>query len=181
MVQSGDSRGPRRPRFSLPKSPTFLLPKRPTVTKPWKAASESAVPEENRGAAQPGTTEPRKRLLAVDDDAAIRNLVAKIAERAGFACDVATDGGDAIEKISTVNGRGYALILLDLMMPNISGFDVIQHLRLHQPELLSRVVVLSAVSRITDERICRDRIRDVIHKPFDIHELGAYLKRAVEA
>src|ERR1044071_9795066 len=54
------------------------------------------------------------RVLVVDDEPAIRALVAKIVERAGFSVDVVADGQEPVEKVGKSD---YAVIVLDLMMP----------------------------------------------------------------
>ena len=84
------------------------------------------------------TTDPPKVLLA-DDDPAIRPLIAAICKRLGFVCDTAEDGEVALEKIRS---EEYDLVVVDLMMPKVNGFQVIEVLR----ELPRRpaVIVLTA-------------------------------------
>ena len=62
------------------------------------------------------------------------------------------------------------------MMPGINGFEFIDHLKEHAPDLLEKVIVLTASPKVDDERISRDRIRGVMHKPFDIEELARALQ-----
>ena len=69
---------------------------------------------------------PHSRVLVVDDEPAIRALIAKIVQRAGFVVDTARDGAEAIEKL---DGGDYSVLVIDLMMPNIDGYDVIDHVR----------------------------------------------------
>ena len=64
--------------------------------------------------------------LVVDDEPAIRALVAKIIDRAGLPVDTAASGQEAIEKLDR---RPYAVLVVDLMMPQIDGYGVIDHLR----------------------------------------------------
>src|SRR5437762_3313848 len=66
------------------------------------------------------------RVLVVDDEAAIRALVAKIIERVGFLVDTARDGREAIEKLQAAE---YEVLVIDLMMPNVDGYGVIDFLR----------------------------------------------------
>jgi two-component system NtrC family response regulator/two-component system response regulator AtoC len=158
----------------------------PQVSKPrparTAAASSVTRPRTLPGAPFPQAAEPepetRCRILIVDDDEPIRVLLSRIVQRQGFAADLCADGGEAIQRIGSIGGEAYVLILLDLMMPGINGFEFLEHLKKHQPELLERVIVLTASPKIDDQRITRERIRDVIHKPFDIHELSLYIQRA---
>ena len=69
---------------------------------------------------------PKARVLVVDDEPAIRALVTKIVERAGFPVDSARDGADALDKLQA---QEYAVLVVDLMMPNLDGYGLIQRLK----------------------------------------------------
>lgn len=109
------------------------------------------------------------RALVVDDDAAIRFMVGKILEREGFEVDCARDGYEAIDKI---RNNDYAFVLLDLMMPRVDGFHVLQRLNEEDPARLDRVVVMTALSpdHVTDS------VPHIIHKPFDLGELTSFAR-----
>ena len=109
------------------------------------------------------------RALIVDDDAAIRFMVGKILEREGFAVDHARDGYEAIEKI---RNNDYAFVLLDLMMPRVDGFHVLQRLNEEDPERLNRVVVMTALS--PDHVV--NPVPHIIHKPFDLELLTSFAR-----
>jgi len=107
----------------------------------------------------------RRRVLIIDDDAAIRTLVERLLRR-GIDVDLAADGSAALDR---VRERAYDALLLDLMMPDHSGFDVIETLRSEHTALLSRTIVLTALARrriptMTD-------VYRVMEKPFDLDEL----------
>jgi DNA-binding response OmpR family regulator len=68
----------------------------------------------------------RKRALVVDDDEPIRTMLAKVVERQDFDVDTASDGAEAISKLSQ---DGYNVVLLDLMMPRVDGFAVLRYLQ----------------------------------------------------
>jgi CheY-like chemotaxis protein len=113
-------------------------------------------------------TDPEAKLtiLVVDDDDAIRTMLQKMLERERFDVSVARDGVEAIDRLQT---PAYDAVLLDLMMPRVDGFGVIDHLRKHSPETLSRVIVMTAFSAAARDRLhesCR-----LIAKPFDLREL----------
>lgn len=99
--------------------------------------------------------------LVVDDDPTARILLSKILEREGFSVDVASDGTEALARLHT---RGYAIIFLDLMMPNVDGISVLRTLNAERPDLLSRVVVITGY---LDQLFpVRDAVCKVIAKPF---------------
>ena len=114
----------------------------------------------------------------VDDDAAIRNLISKVAERAGLVTDTARDGEEGIELIEK---GGYEIILLDLMMPKVSGFEVVEQVRKSRPADLKKIVIITASPRVMEGRINLDEVGDILHKPFDIFALAAYLKEKITA
>jgi two-component system chemotaxis response regulator CheY len=107
-------------------------------------------------------------VLLVDDNEATAALVTALLQRE-FAIETATDGFAAIEQLKT---RRYAAVLLDLRMPRMDGFGVLDHLREHAPEMVKRVLVVSAalgareVDRLRGYDVC-----GVIHKPFDVDAL----------
>ena len=105
----------------------------------------------------------KHRLLIVDDDAPIRNLLRRLASRAGFDVDTGKDGHDAIEKLGA--GR-YDIVIIDLMMPRVSGFELLDHINTLQPR--PTVLVATAMTDGDISRVDDSLIRRVIRKPFDI-------------
>ncbi len=109
-------------------------------------------------------------LLVVEDDFPIRKLLRVVLERTGYRVDEAVDGVEAVLKLGVME---YDVIILDLMMPNLDGFLVIETLAENDPERLKRIIVTSAVS----PALIRERIKaepfDVLPKPFDIAELSS--------
>ncbi|MBW3565894.1 MAG: response regulator [Acidobacteria bacterium] len=115
-----------------------------------------------------------QRILVVDDDEFVRNLVRVILRRAGYEADAASDGGEALEKIA---GFKYDLIMLDLMMPRIDGLEVLQRLGGHQT--VPPIVVMTAADDAMVERIPRQFVKAVIRKPFDVSELTTLVAGAM--
>ena len=119
-----------------------------------------------------------KRILVVDDDDTIRALLRTVLRRRGFIVDVARNGVEAIERISLCR---YSLIILDLMMPLMSGYEVLERLGDESAARRPRVLLLTAglEPRVTNT----DFLVGTIHKPFDLDLLldtvTGYLK-AVE-
>lgn len=107
------------------------------------------------------------RALIVEDDGAIRKLVKIVLEREGFVVEGVRDGAAAIALLSAV---AYDLLIVDLMLPNIGGEELLGFLEDTQPKYLRRVIVTTASPRKISceflQRICR-----LLAKPFDIDEL----------
>jgi DNA-binding response OmpR family regulator len=119
----------------------------------------------------------RYRALIVEDDAAIRRLVIKLLARRGVDSDAAPDGRTALEKLSS---GSYNVLVLDLMVPEVNGFEVIEFIK--RSELQIPVAVVSAVSHQSLSRLDLDVVKLVISKPFDVDEFTkAILKLCHEA
>ena len=110
-------------------------------------------------------TEERHRALLVEDDAGIRRLVERLLERRGIEVDSATDGETALAKLGS--GR-YKILILDLMVPKVNGFEIIDYIKEHKLDL--PVAVVSAVSQQALTKLDLDIVKAVIPKPFDVDE-----------
>ena len=113
------------------------------------------------------------RVLVVDDDRSIRQLVRTIVEREGFAVDSACDGVEAIEFLKQ---KDYAVILLDLMMPRIDGFGVIAWLKEHQSEPKPIVLAITAYADQKFKDVDAEVVAGVIRKPFEVADLGSLVR-----
>ena len=107
----------------------------------------------------------RPRALVVEDDPAIRKLVEKLLKRRGIDIDTASNGLDAVQLLST---RPYTVVVLDLMVPELNGFQVIDFLK--RENLQVPVAVVSAVSQQALTNLDLDIVKLVISKPFDVDE-----------
>jgi DNA-binding response OmpR family regulator len=117
----------------------------------------------------------RPLVLCADDDEDILALVALRLERAGFAVATATDGVEAMERART---SPPALVVLDVMMPRLTGLEVLAELR-SDPGLRDvKVVILSA--RVQDEDVADGLGAGAdayVAKPFRADELVATVER----
>lgn len=126
--------------------------------------------------AQSGDVTDRKRALVVDDDDPIRTMLAKVVERQNLSVDTARDG---IEAIEAIDRDGYSVIVLDLMMPRLDGYGVLQHLQQHHPKMLACTIIASAVP---ESEVLRNFVAPVfkIHaKPFDMSKLIADIQECI--
>lgn len=108
-------------------------------------------------------------VLVIDDDAAIRRLLSTLLERAHAEVETVPDGRDALARLES---RPYSVIILDLMMPTIDGFELLERVSQSKPELLKRIIVLTAASSKSLTNLHEDmQVWRVIRKPFDLEDL----------
>ncbi|HEY0139751.1 MAG TPA: response regulator [Thermoanaerobaculia bacterium] len=106
--------------------------------------------------------------LIVDDDPGLQGLFLTLLGRDGFSVDCAPNGRVAFEYLKR---RSYSVILLDLMMPDVNGFELLDRLERDSPGILRRVIIMTgAAQRVIDE-LDETRVWGVIRKPFDIEVL----------
>ncbi|MEO8033590.1 MAG: response regulator [Acidobacteriota bacterium] len=106
-------------------------------------------------------------ILVIDDDASVRRLLVAIFSREGFEVTEAADGNEAIPLL---DAHEYDGILLDVMMPNVGGRDVLKHLASGRSRRRNVIVLTAAQPRYFAD-IDRGRVHCVIRKPFDLGEL----------
>jgi CheY-like chemotaxis protein len=111
----------------------------------------------------------KKRILVVDDEEDVQVLVCRILRDVGYDVESASDGGEAIEKI---NARPPDLLVLDLMMPGIDGWGVLEHLR-RVPDAPPVVVVTARADYASFTRGVKEGAAAYVFKPFRFHELVA--------
>jgi CheY-like chemotaxis protein len=108
---------------------------------------------------------PQYRALVVEDDPAIRRLVEKLLTRLRIKIDTAADGQTAIDKLTS---QHYSVLVLDLMVPELNGFEIIDFIK--REKLPVPVAVVSAVSQQALTKLDLDVVKLVISKPFDVDE-----------
>ena len=111
---------------------------------------------------------PSKCALIVDDDRPIRGLLKSSFRRHGIECDEAEDGSVAIDRLRE---KQYHVILLDLMMPKVDGFEVIKFME--EERIETPVLVLSAAAQTHLKKVESPVVREVLRKPFDLNALTA--------
>jgi CheY-like chemotaxis protein len=121
------------------------------------------------------TSEQQRRVLVVDDDAGVRGLLCAVLRGRGLVVDDASDGKEALDLIET---RAYGVVLLDLLMPVMNGFDVLGRLERMTPRPV--VIVVTGADRSAIESLDAGAIHGVIRKPFDPEELGSVVASCAE-
>ena len=116
--------------------------------------------------------ETMQKILVIEDDASIRELVVWNLSEEGYECICAGDGREGIEK---ARSESPDLILLDLMLPAIDGFGVVRALRMNG--VAKPIIMLTAKNEETDKVIGLEfGADDYITKPFGVRELKARIK-----
>jgi DNA-binding response OmpR family regulator len=118
----------------------------------------------------------KPRILLVDDEPVIVKLLARRLEAAGFEVETAVDGMQAMEKLS---GELPDLVILDVMMPKLNGYEVCRSIKEGALRQLP-VIMLSARSQDKDEKMGLSCGADIyMKKPFKSEELVERMKELI--
>jgi putative two-component system response regulator len=119
----------------------------------------------------------RARVLVVDDDQAAQKLFERLLDPEGYAVDVAHDADSAFTAVSTLHPD---VVLLDVMLPGVNGFEICRHLKRDQATRLTPVVLVTALNA-REARIegVNSGADDFLTKPVDSHELLARVRSLV--
>ena len=119
------------------------------------------------------STDP-KRVLVVDDEPNIVTSITFLMERAGFAVDVARDGNQAL---AALNQAIPDVVLLDVMMPGLDGYEVCQQIRKSDRHANTKIVMLTARGREMEKQRGLDVGADAyVTKPFSTRDLVRQVK-----
>ena len=119
------------------------------------------------------------RVLVVDDDDVIRQLITVNLELEGFEVIPAVDGQDALDKVKDARPE---VVTLDVMMPRVDGWEAAARLRADPETAHIKVILLSARAQESDiQRGERIGVDAYLTKPFDPDELIDVVRRLMEA
>ena len=119
-----------------------------------------------------------KRILVVDDEEILRMLITDTLEDFGFHIDEAEDGQVALAKM---NEHDYDLVILDYMMPHLTGLELLEQLA---PEYKEKtpIIMLTAKAQESDRQMALDRGANYfVSKPFSPIELKAFVEELLNA
>lgn len=116
------------------------------------------------------------RILVIEDDEMILRTLEFRLEKDGYDISVARDGNEAMEKLKKDD---YNLVITDLLMPYVSGLEILSHIKTNSPEM--PVVILSGAD---EENTVMEAFNlgadDFIAKPFSPGELSLRIKRLLK-
>lgn len=117
----------------------------------------------------------QRQVLIVDDDASVRDMLTTAFRLRSLEIDVAADGREALELLRE---RRYTVIVLDLIMPVVDGFGVLEGMDAIADSPV--VLVLTGADRQMLDRLDAKRIHGVVRKPFDPDELASLVVACAE-
>ncbi|MES2093684.1 MAG: response regulator transcription factor [Actinomycetota bacterium] len=111
-------------------------------------------------------------ILIAEDEPRISNFVRRGLTAEGYSCSVSVDGADALAEAQS---GGYSLVLLDIGLPSLDGFEVLRRLRL--TDVATPVIMLTARHSVNDTVLSLDSgANDFLAKPFKFEELLARVR-----
>lgn len=114
--------------------------------------------------------------LVVDDEAPLRNVLARVMRADGFSCDEAENGREAM---AALENRPAELVLSDLYMPEMDGIALLRHIRANHPD--TAVMMVTAASDVRTAVDClSEGALDYLTKPFQIEEVRARARQALD-
>jgi serine/threonine protein kinase len=135
-------------------SPTF----RPAVTPPAPMRTPAVSPQ----------VSGQRRALVADDDPAARYLLTSVLQRHQIAYDEAANGADAVKLLKA---NVYSLVFIDLLMPRIDGWEVLDFLRSHRPQPMPRTFIITGVQNQKLSTADRDIVSGLLYKPIDMEQV----------
>jgi CheY-like chemotaxis protein len=122
-----------------------------------------------------GEEQDRKRLLVIDDDDSLREVFQLNMEREGFQIAQASDGLKGLAKAAVFKPH---VIVLDLMMPNLNGFETLHRLQMDGFEKIP-VIVVTGYSESANAHIVRaePNVVEFLSKPIDYGALADFIRK----
>ena len=115
-------------------------------------------------------------VLVIDDEERVREGCRKVLARDGYEVTIAESGGVGLNLIEQ---QHYDLVLLDLMMPSLSGFDVLAHVKKLHPDTV--IIVISGYATVENSiAAMKQGAFDFIPKPFSPEQLRVLTRKAIE-
>lgn len=118
----------------------------------------------------------RGSILVIDDEMGMREGCRRALKPLGHALEVAASGAEGLRKIQS---NGFDVVLLDIMMPDMSGLDLLDPIRLHDPDLVCIIITGYATVELAVQAVKRGAY-DFISKPFSADDLIRAVDRGLE-
>lgn len=110
----------------------------------------------------------KNSILIVEDNDDLQLLFQLVLESEGYEVVIANNGTDALDSIDTIRPQ---LILMDIMMPGISGIEVARSIKQKQDYESLPILLVSAIDRLQDRQLDYSKASGILYKPFDLDEL----------
>ena len=119
----------------------------------------------------------RPTALVVEDDATTRTLLAGLLESIDCDVDIAADGEEALQRLQS---RDYDVVLLDIVLPKMSGIDVMESLRRERPQALGCIIVVTGLD-IREIRTLFPSVHETLSKPVIPNRLRQAVRSCMSA
>ncbi len=116
-----------------------------------------------------------QRILIVDDDPSILDLLSQFLKRKGFECHLANNGKKALELLENLP---FTIVITDLIMPQIDGLELLKIIKESWPDI-DVIVMTGYTKNFTYTDVIHAGANDFIQKPFSLDEIEAKLKRII--
>lgn len=117
----------------------------------------------------------KNKILVVDDEEALRTVLSAELEGEGYLVNTAADGDEAIK---IIGAQQFHLILLDIKMPNVDGFEVLKFVKQHQPS--TKVIMLTGFADLKNAIESKKLgAEDFVSKPYDLVDLLTTVERVL--
>ena len=113
------------------------------------------------------------RILLVDDNAVVRDMLVDLVSSLGYSADAA---GGGVEALALFDRGRYDIVLTDLLMPGMSGWEVLAAVRQRDPQM--PIIIITGTPAIGDPRAALPGVA-VMRKPVDVTLLDTMIKRMV--
>ncbi len=117
----------------------------------------------------------KSKILVVDDEDALRTVLSGELESEGYQVDSAADGDEAIKTVQT---KPFDLVLLDIKMPKVDGFEVLKFIKQNYPKM--KVIMLTGFADLKNAIESKKLgAEDFISKPYDLVDLLTTIERVL--
>jgi DNA-binding NtrC family response regulator len=117
----------------------------------------------------------QRSILVVDDEEALRTVLSSELVSEGYAVETASDGDEAI---TILTGKVFDLVLLDIKMPRVDGFEVLKFIKKNAPQI--KVIMLTAFADLKNAIESKKLgAEDFISKPYDLVDLLTTIERVL--
>ena len=152
--------------------PLFMSELRNVMAQPFITAREEETKKADEPEAMPNFT--GKRVLLAEDNQMNQILAENILTSVGFTVDIASDGTEAVEKVKSAEAGCYDIILMDIQMPQMDGYEATRQIRALDDATKSNIPIVAVTANAFEED--RQNSMDVgmnghLVKPYDVPEI----------
>ena len=132
---------------------------------------------------EPGKTPAKRKILVVEDNELNREIAVEILKEYGFQVDTAENGAEAVEKVKNSTPGNYDLVLMDVQMPVMNGYEATKEIRALDNPALAGITILAMTANAFDEdrkKALECGMDGFLSKPIVIEELISTLQKNLD-